>query len=314
MGELEMMAVMRHRTAARALLTTLLHAIVYTTYATTTTTGTGSGSGSAAAPPPPPCKQDSEGLCKLALHTTGPPPPIPPPPPPPLPQWYPGRPVGICTSRGHLCMEMIKNKPYHVMKPGRCEASRPKTLRDRFGRPLTIRYTYNRKTYVANREQVCNLGGHLMSSNRTRLAEQIDDNIWKNLSIWSKEYEHLWAQPAEKEAYIKCHSLFAGFHCSSMFPNCTAEFIDTKPALPCKELCEKTKKQCTFGKTYFLPYQLLCAKYPSKTDPYKKCTEVSVTNAYAERIAGVRSIHSPTSLVAIALSMWVVSQVTQSSD
>jgi hypothetical protein len=29
-----------------------------------------------------------------------------------------------------------------------------KLVRDRYGRPLTIRYTYNKVTYVANREQV----------------------------------------------------------------------------------------------------------------------------------------------------------------
>jgi len=202
---------------------------------------------------------------------------------------YPGRPSGICTSRGHTCDSIVVGKPYHVVNDGKCTTARSKTLRDRFGRPLTVRYTYAKKTFVANREQVCQLRGHYVSSNRSKDAEQIDDLIWKNLSIWAKEFEYKWEQPAQKKAYAKCHALFAGFHCSAMFPNCTAEFIDRKPAVPCKELCEETMKQCTWGRVEgnFLPYRLNCKMYPSKYDPYKKCTRIGVTEAYADRVAGV---------------------------
>lgn len=207
----------------------------------------------------------------------------------PLDGGYPGRPVGICTSRGHTCSSLIYNQPYHVVYKDKCEVARSKTLRDRFGRPLTIRYTFKKRTFVANREQVCSLGGHKVSTNRTRISEHIDDYIWKNLSIWSKEFEHKWADPAKKKKYIKCHAVFASFHCSSMFPNCTAERNDRKPALPCRELCEEVVKQCTWTEDWsFLPFLPKCKQYPSRNDPYKRCTEVSVTAAYAERVAGVR--------------------------
>jgi len=180
----------------------------------------------------------------------------------------------------------MSGKPYHVSAPGRCKTAQSKTLRDRFGRPLTIRYTYNGATYVANREQVCNLGGHQVSSNRSFIAENVDDFIWKNLSIWAREFEHMWAAPAQKRQYIKCHALFASFHCSSMFPNCTAEYLDVKPALPCKEDCETTMTECTWGNNFFfLPYQLQCAQYPSRWDHYKKCSRVFATQAYLDRVA-----------------------------
>jgi len=220
------------------------------------------------------------------------------------PREYPGRPVGVCTSRGHMCASLITNKPFHVRLEGKCETARSKTLRDRFGRPLTIRYTYNKKTYVANREQVCDLRGNYMSSNRSRDAEHIDDLIWKNLSIWSKEFEHKWEQPAAKAAYIKCHALFASFHCSAMFPNCTAEFLDKKPSMPCKELCEDTMKQCSWGRTegFFLPYKLLCKAYPSRADPWKKCTHIKVTEAYSERVAGVSTTHNLAIVAAVTLA------------
>lgn len=222
---------------------------------------------------------------------------------------YPGRPIRPgqgCTSRGHKCLDMVANKPYHVLAAGRCETARAKQLRDRFGRPLTIRYTYNKQTFVANREQVCELSGRYIAYNRSSgpngdMAEHIDDYIWKNLSIWAREYEHKWELPAQKEQYVKCHAKFASWHCSSMFPNCTAELEDKKPALPCKELCEETKQICTWGRDWnFLPYELKCTNYPSKTDRWKKCTTVGVTVAYKERIAGT-SRQQPCSMMTIMM-------------
>ena len=84
-----------------------------------------------------------------------------------VPKWYPGRPTGICTSRDHKCFNIMANKPYHIFPlfsepiPGktgaqggtRCSGALMKLTKDRFGRPLTMRFTYKRKTYVANREQ-----------------------------------------------------------------------------------------------------------------------------------------------------------------
>merc|ERR1711998_658962 len=67
-----------------------------------------------------------------------------------IPLWYPGRPKGICTSRGHTCDSLMVGKPFHVLQEGRCGAARGKTVRDRFGRPLTMRFTYNKQVYVAN--------------------------------------------------------------------------------------------------------------------------------------------------------------------
>jgi len=219
-----------------------------------------------------------------------------------IPLWYPGRPTGICTSRGHLCSDIVKGKPYHVLNSA-CETSRSKTLRDRFGRPLTIRYTYQKKTYVANREQVCDLKSHFVSNNRTQIAENIDDMIWKNLSIWSKEFEYMWSTPQQKEQYIRCHEYFARFHCSSMFPNCTAEVMDQKPALPCKEMCEQVMAECTWQENdFFLPYELQCSQYPSKDDHYKKCTEVNATGAYVDRIAAAPSSKSIATMAVLSLA------------
>lgn len=210
------------------------------------------------------------------------------PTPAPRPLYYPGRPTGICTSRGHTCSSIYEDtKPYHVsVQGGGCETARGKTLRDRFGRPLTIRYTYNSRTYVANREQVCDLSGHYVSTNRSRIAMDIDDIVWKNLSIWAKEMESNWAAPVQKAQYIKCHEYFAAFHCSSMFPNCTAEYLDQKPALPCKEVCEKAMEECTWSdENFFLPYSLQCAQYPSESDHYKKCSAVFPTYQYIQRVS-----------------------------
>ena len=46
-----------------------------------------------------------------------------------IPLWYPGRPTGICTSRGHLCSDIVKGKPYHVLNSA-CETSRSKVFSD----------------------------------------------------------------------------------------------------------------------------------------------------------------------------------------
>lgn len=148
---------------------------------------------------------------------------------------------------------------------------------------------------------MCSLKGQRCSSNRTRIAEHIDDYIWKNLSIWAREFEYLWQAPPQKEQYVKCHRLFAAFHCSSMFPNCTAEYMDKKPALPCKEDCEETIKECTWGGNYFfLPYSLKCDQYPSKYDYYKKCSFVGVTDAYIKRVAAAPPSGGTLAAVAIA--------------
>lgn len=215
-----------------------------------------------------------------------------------IPAWYPGRPTGTCTSRGHTCNELVENQPQHVKIPNQCKTARAKTLRDRFGRPLTIRYTYAKRTYVANREQVCDLASHMVQTNISLRVAQIDDFIWKNLSIWSKEFEHMWENPAAKEQYVKCHAQFAAFHCSSMFPNCTAEYADRKPALPCKELCDDAMNECTWaGHMFFLPYKLQCDQYPSRFDPYKKCTHVKATLQYIERIAAAPTAHHLSTIV-----------------
>jgi len=56
-----------------------------------------------------------------------------------------------------------------------------------------------------------------------------------------------------------------------------------------QELCEEVVRECTWAEDdHFLPYMPKCKQYPSKLDPYKRCTEVRVTGAYAERVAGVR--------------------------
>jgi len=224
-----------------------------------------------------------------------------------IPLWYPGRPTGICTSRGHTCTSIILNKPFHVENDGECKSSLPKTMRDRYGRPLTIRYTYRKQVYIANREQVCDYNGHKFSSNRTFIAEHIDDYIWKNLSIWARDGQALWAEPAQKVTYLKCHELFASYHCSSMYPNCTAEFLDQKPAPPCRELCEELIEWCSWGTPYtgqtFLPYEPVCTNYPSANDPYKQCTRMGVEPAYMYRVASapLRKALDPTKMAVIAL-------------
>jgi len=121
-------------------------------------------------------------------------------------------------------------------------------------------------TYVANREQVCQLTGHLMASRRAINSDVIDDYIWKNLSIWAAEKEHLWPLPGQKKQYIKCHEKFASFHCSHMFANCTAEIIDKKPALPCKEICDEMIEECKWAPGHFLPYNVDCKDYPSRSE------------------------------------------------
>jgi len=71
-----------------------------------------------------------------------------------------------------------------------------------------------------------------------------------------------------------------------MFPNCTAEYVDQKPSLPCKETCEEVVEQCLWGDDHdFLPYKLDCKNYPSKNDPYRSCTELSVMGPYMKRVA-----------------------------
>lgn len=83
-----------------------------------------------------------------------------------------------------------------------------------------------------------------------------------------------------------CHELWASWHCSSMFPNCTAEYKDKKPALPCKELCEEVIDQCTWSEDIvFLPFMPKCDDYPSKDDPYKKCSRMGVQPVYISRVA-----------------------------
>jgi len=204
----------------------------------------------------------------------------------------------------------MKNKPFHVTTAGECKSKTYKTTRDRFGRPLTIRYQYNKMTYIANREQVCNIQGHDFSSNRSFIADQLDDIIWKNLSIWAREREHLWEDKAKKAAYLVCHELFASYHCSSMFPNCTAEYTDQKPAPVCRELCEKLVDYCSWGTAYegeaYLPYEPVCTQYPSRDDPYKKCTEMGVRPEYLYRIASAPVGKAPNSLSILTTALMVL--------
>jgi len=226
---------------------------------------------------------------------------------PEVPLWYPGRPTGICTSRGHTCSSLIVNKPFHVTNFDQCRGTLGKTVRDRFGRPLIIRYAYKKVVYVANREQVCSLKGHVFAVNRTLIAENIDDQIWKNLTLWSREDEQKWILPEQKDQYIKCHRLFASFHCSSMFPNCTAEYLDQKPAPPCRELCEEMNEECTWNAdNFFLPYKPSCKNYPSVKDPYKRCTRLEVEPVYMARVsaASFTTNFGAVAMLATAAAAW----------
>merc|ERR1711939_986571 len=224
-----------------------------------------------------------------------------------IPMWYPGRPTGICTSRGHTCSSIMTNKPYHVLAAGRCMSSLTKIVKDRFGRPLTIRFQYNKQTLIANREQVCDIRGHIFSENRSLISDEIDDIIWKNLSIWAGDREHMWPTKAHMKQYLVCHGLFAGFHCSSMFPNCTAEYVDQKPSLPCKELCEEVVEQCPWSEDWdFLPYKLDCATYPSKNDPYRSCTELKVMDPYMKRVASAPRSSGVSILAALVTCLAVI--------
>jgi len=241
------------------------------------------------------------------------------PSPAPFTLWYPGRPLGLCTSRGDTCLSFVTGpdrfvecpprspapyesvdeecsdgartwlgtllKPFHV-RENLCEAARVKTLRDRFGRPMTVRYAYKGETYVANREQVCQLSGHLLSPKASTKAANIDDFIWKNLSIWHKETEAIRLANIKADAYVECHKQIARFHCSAMFSNCTSEIRDKKPALPCKELCEDAASACILSGFNLLPLDLQCDKYPSKNDKWKGCSLVDVTGSYMDRVAG----------------------------
>ena len=143
---------------------------------------------------------------------------------------------------------------------------------------------------------------------RTLASDKIDDYIWKNLSIWAKEEEKKWEHPSQKEQYIKCHRLFASFHCSSMFPNCTAEYLDEKPAPPCKELCEEMNEECTWSDDlFFLPYKPICTNYPSQKDPYKRCTLMGVEPVYMARVAAAPMTavgFGPIAVLATAWAAW----------
>jgi len=190
---------------------------------------------------------------------------------------YPGRQsiTGFCSSldasKNRTCDDLIFNQPFHVTAPpdnrGRSSECRViisyKLTIDRFGRPLTIRYIHNGQTFIAKREQVCNLVGSQVSTNRSDLAEEIDDLIWKNLTIWARENEYKWSTgPNAKQQYLKCHESLARYHCSAMYPNCTAEYVDHKPSLPCRDVCLRAKEDCTFGKRNFLDRVLNCEQHP----------------------------------------------------
>jgi len=71
-----------------------------------------------------------------------------------------------------------------------------------------------------------------------------------------------------------------------MFPNCTAEYLDKKPSLPCREDCLKVVDECMWSEGHdFLPFPLTCGQYPSKTDPYRSCSSLEVMAPYMGRVA-----------------------------
>jgi len=122
------------------------------------------------------------------------------------------------------------------------------------------------------------------------------------VSIWAKDNKELWTTPAKKEQYIKCHEWYASFHCSTMFSNCTAEYMDKKPAPVCREVCEEARRECVHQGINFLPFALSCNWYPSKSDGWRKCTHIPVAPAYLNQIAGASVILKGAFTTALGLS------------
>jgi len=250
---------------------------------------------------------------------------------------YPGRQSinGLCTSldeeKGKTCDDLIWGQPSHVTAgtdnrgaPSECRALvATKLVVDRYGRPLTIRYVHKGETHIAKREQVCNIIGYKVSSNRSEIAEEMDDRIWKNLTIWAQDHEHKWSSgPNAKAQYLKCHAAIAAYHCSAMFPNCTAEFNDHKPSLPCKDICQDAKIHCKFGNRNFLDRELQCDSHPERpllstleeveagdalvygVPEWQQCTAMYPMKTYMTRVSGAsRLLLSYGTMTMLVLSM-----------
>jgi hypothetical protein len=126
-----------------------------------------------------------------------------------------------------MCDELMLNKPYHVVHPEKCKGSLSKvargrrfcgivshlrcTLPDHSG---SVREASRDKVHVQQENlhcepgagtsgkhcaclphrriclQVCDLSGHRFSTNRTFISENIDDYIWKNLSMCESPAQH----------------------------------------------------------------------------------------------------------------------------
>jgi len=206
---------------------------------------------------------------------------------------YPGRPEGQCTSTGVQCIDLISNLatgfPIHITDPEEgCTKGRYKLIKDVYGRPMTMRFMHHGETLIKTREQVCMAGQADTPKARALESETLDDMIWRNLTIWAIDNQPLWSTAAKGERYVQCHALFASWHCSNVFPNCSAELEDRKPAMPCRELCLEMNRVCRWStKTFFLPYELDCSSYPSAFDSYRACTVVPISKDYIKRVSAV---------------------------